>query len=392
MFRIEGVEYEKSEEEEPVEIEEEAMSMSMAGGHREPRRVIATESVNQSNHSSGEVNINSQNQSKPETPKTSGKNKSNNASNNFKFSAESFFTFKQTKVTLDYTIGKKLGEGSYGEVRLVIHKNSGLSRAMKSIKKENLPKEEQTSLINEVNLLKSTDHANILKIFDLYEDKRNYYIITEYCSGGELYDRIKKLHTFTEKQAALLMKQILSSVNYLHSNGIVHRDLKAENILFESTDSNSGIKIIDFGISRKILKGQMLSERIGTPFYIAPEVLTKSYNEKCDIWSCGVILYILLCGYPPFNGADDKKIFKAISAGNVKFYRTFFIKPAEDWDDISTEAKNLIRRMLTVDPLKRISASEALNHDWIVSKHKSVPLSASVMKNLESFQVTCASE
>jgi serine/threonine protein kinase len=337
MFRIEGVEFEKSEDEIMVEIEEEEM-MSRAGD-REPRRVIKTESVNQSGHSSGG---NSEVPGKPGTPKTSGKEKSKG--NDYIFSAESFFVFKQTKVTLDYTIGKKLGEGSYGEVRLVIHKNSGLSRAMKSIKKQNLPKEEQSSLINEVNLLKSTDHPNIIKIFDLYEDKSNYYIITEYCSGGELYDRIKKLHTFSEKQAAMLMKQILSSVNYLHSNGIVHRDLKAENILFESADSNSGIKVIDFGISRKIKEGQIFTERMGLPSTSlqrsSPRATTKSATSGlAGLFYIFCFADTLLSTVPTIR-RSSRPYPRASSSSTVQS----LVTAADDWSDISNEAKELIRK------------------------------------------------
>jgi calcium-dependent protein kinase len=215
--------------------------------------------------------------------------------------------------------------GSYGEVKLAIHKKSKMKRAIKIIKKKSLPLDERTAMLNEVTLVKSIDHPNVLKIFDLYEDKHFFYIVSEYCAGGELYDRIKKVTNFSEKDAANYMRQILSAVTYLHDKGIVHRDLKAENILFETKEANSELKIIDFGISKRVEEGKMLSDRIGTPFYIAPEVLMKNYNEKCDVWSCGVILYILLCGYPPFNGGDDNSIFAAVKKGKFKFYGTIFV-------------------------------------------------------------------
>ena len=239
------------------------------------------------------------------------------------FSAESFFAIKKTDINLDYTIGKKLGEGSYGEVKLAIHKKSLLKRAMKIIKINSIPEMEKQSLLQEVEILKSLDHPNIIKIFDLYEDSKNYYLITEYCSGGELFDRIQKNAVFTEREAARYIKQLLSALTYLHDKNIVHRDLKAENLLFENNSAESHLKLIDFGVSSEFLKGKKLKETLGTPYYIAPEVLLQSYDEKCDVWSCGVILYILLCGYPPFNGDNDKEIMQAVKGCDLKFYGTF---------------------------------------------------------------------
>jgi len=236
------------------------------------------------------------------------------------FSAESFFAIKKTDINLDYTIGKKLGEGSYGEVKLVTHKKTLMKRAMKIIKKNSIPEKEKKSMLKEVSILKSLDHPNIIKIFDLYEDSKNYYLITEYCSGGELFDRIHKLKHFSEKTAASIMKQLLSAVTYLHERNIAHRDLKAENLMFENNSEDSPVKLIDFGVSAKQLKGAKFKETMGTPYYIAPEVLLQSYDEKCDVWSCGVILYILLCGYPPFNGESDDEILESVKKGTFEFF------------------------------------------------------------------------
>lgn len=157
-------------------------------------------------------------------------------------------------------------------------------------------------MFSEVSVLKSIDHPNIIKLFELYQDDTNYYLITEHCQGGELFERIKSAENFSEKEAADYMKQILSAVYYCHERQIVHRDLKPENLLFDQKKQNANIKVIDFGTSRKFDPTKKLTKRLGTPYYIAPEVLKKNYDEKCDVWSCGVILYILLCGYPPFNG------------------------------------------------------------------------------------------
>jgi calcium-dependent protein kinase len=144
-------------------------------------------------------------------------------------------------------------------------------------------------------------------------------MVTEYCSGGELFDRIHKSKHFSEKRAAEYMRQLLSAIVYLHQKKIVHRDLKAENLLFENDSDDARLKLIDFGVSKKFIKGFKLKETLGTPYYIAPEVLMQSYDEKCDIWSCGILMYILLCGYPPFNGDDDEEIIQAVKEGDLYF-------------------------------------------------------------------------
>jgi len=149
------------------------------------------------------------------------------------------------------------------------------------------------------------------------------------------------------------LKQVLSAINYCHTRKIVHRDLKPENLLLDKDCDNPKIKIIDFGTSQMFDSDKKMSQKFGTPYYIAPEVLKKSYNEKCDLWSCGVILYILLCGYPPFNGANDKQIIEAVLKGK-------FTLDEPEWDDVSDDAKDLVKRLLTLDPDRRITATESL--------------------------------
>ena len=261
----------------------------------------------------------------------------------------------------------------------VMHKRFKLERAMKIIKKSSVDQEEREEMLKEVSILKSIDHPNIIKIYDLYEDDSFLYFVIEYCSGGELFDRIQKISTFSEKQAAKYIRQLLSAIAYLHNRNIVHRDLKAENLLFENESENANLKLIDFGVSCEFLKGIKLKETLGTPYYIAPEVLLQNYDEKCDIWSCGVILYILLCGYPPFNGDDDNEILDCVKKGEFTFYD-------EDWEMISEGAKNLIRKMLTLNPKKRISAKEALADEWLTSNQNEAKLKANVLENLTSFQ------
>ena len=213
----------------------------------------------------------------------------------------------------------------------------------------------------EVEILKKLVHPNIMQIFEFYEDKKNFYIITEFCEGGELFDKIIEKGTFSENEAAWIMKQLLSAVNYIHSNNIVHRDLKPENILLDTKKDNI-IKIIDWGTARFFDKSKKMNRINGTPYYIAPEVLAEKYDEKCDIWSCGVIMYIMLCGYPPFNAESDELILEKIKKGKFSF-------PPEEWDSVSPLAKDLVTKMLEFHPSKRLSANEALTHKWLVSNN-----------------------
>jgi len=187
--------------------------------------------------------------------------------------------------------------------------------------------------------------------------------------------------SFSEENSSQVMEQILSAVVYLHKHGFIHRDLKPENIIFETKEVNSKVKVIDFGTSCSYEKGNKLKKKLGTPYYIAPEVLKRNYDEKCDVWSSGVIMYILLCGYPPFNGPNDKVIFQRVTEGK-------FIFPEEDWSGISKQAKDMIKRMLCFDTTKRITASECLQHEWFKMKLQVVESknSGKVMNNLKNFR------
>ena len=172
--------------------------------------------------------------------------------------------------------------------------------------------------MREVNLMIKLDHPNIIKLYEYYETEKHIYLIMELCTGGELFDRIVQNTEngiqFTEKQAADIFRQMMSAINYCHKNGIVHRDLKPENLLYLNKNENSPIKVIDFGMSKRFDKEKFMNEKVGTAYYISPEILQGKYDEKCDIWSVGVILYIIICGYPCFNGEDNDEIF----ASNTK--------------------------------------------------------------------------
>jgi len=274
-----------------------------------------------------------------------------------------FIKMSETKIETHYKIIGKLGRGSFGNVYKVVHIHSGLIRAMKSINRENVEKE--GGVFKEIDFLIKLDHPNILKIYEYYIDDVNIYLITEYISGGELIDVIESWKIYDESKVAYIMRQILSAVYYLHSKNICHRDLKPENILVENDKHSEfiNIKIIDFGTCSKFSSLQKIKSRVGTPYYIAPEVLKREYDEKCDIWSCGVIMYFLLVGYHPFNGDSMDEIFKNIQEAP-------FDISGKEWEKIGVSGKDLIKKMLTKDYSQRISAVDAYNNIWFKQKLK----------------------
>lgn len=288
---------------------------------------------------------------------------------------------KKSKITQDYEFIKEVGSGAFSKVYKARQKMSKALRCVKKLSKKDLTDEEKVKLVEEVSILKNLDHPNIVKVLEFYQNDKYFFIVTEYLEGGELFDRIMECQSFTEQASVEVMEQIMSAVLYLHRQGFIHRDLKPENIIFETKDPNSKIKVIDFGTSCAYEKGNKLKKKLGTPYYIAPEVLKRNYDEKCDVWSSGVIMYILLCGYPPFNGPNDKIIFQRVLEGKFAF-------PEEDWSGISKKAKELIQKMLTYDPAKRISVCDCLQHEWF--KHHFAEVKNSnknnVLNNLKNFR------
>ncbi len=284
------------------------------------------------------------------------------------------------KAEENYKVICKLGKGSFGSVYKVIYIKSSNIRAMKVIKKSSINyQDDERVFLKEIEILAKTEHPNIIKIIEYYKDEINYYIITEYISGGELYEAISKCNKFNESKAAYIMRQILSALNYLHSFGIVHRDIKPENLLVEkSSDKDSiNIKLIDFGTSNYVTEKKNLTLKVGSPYYIAPEVLKKNYNKKCDIWSAGIILYIMLIGKLPFHGKNTEELFNNIKKG-------VFDKTCEEWNSISNSAKDLILKMLEYNPEKRFSAQECLDHTWIktLANNTQSNLIPGVLKNI----------
>lgn len=275
----------------------------------------------------------------------------------------------------DYEIQNDLGIGAFGKVVKALHFPSKEYRAIKIINTKNLQIEDKRQIFQEINILSKLDHPNIIKIYEYFITSRCIYIVMELIDGGELFERIVANGNFSEKKACHLMKEILNAVQFCHIKKIAHRDLKPENILVEGNT----IKIIDFGTSRRFEPNQLMKNSHGTPYYIAPEVLKGEYNEKCDIWSCGVILFILLSGNPPFTGSSDAEIMEKVKVGKFEFGPRF--------KNTSSEAKGLIKLMLQMDINKRISAKECLKHDWFeknLSENTS-EIDLNIIENLKTF-------
>lgn len=261
-----------------------------------------------------------------------------------------------------YKVIDKIGNGSFGKVYKVLHIKTGQERALKVVNKAIIKyQDDEKQFLKEIEMLSQLDHPNIIKVYEYFVENNNYYVVQELCKGGELYEQIYQCDSFTEQTAAHIMFQILSAVYYLHSKNIVHRDLKPENIMLSSIDDDKNteinIKLIDFGTANNT--SSTLTQKVGTSYYIAPEVVRKKYNNKCDVWSCGVILFILLCGYPPYDGETDEEIMESVVKDEVSYNE-------QEWKNISKDAINFVKKLLTKDPNKRISSEQALKEKWLV--------------------------
>ena len=292
----------------------------------------------------------------------------------------------------EYKKLKFLGEGSFASVYKVKNIYTNAECAMKIIKKKySCSSTEEKDILNEINILRTMDHPNILKIFEFYSNQREYSIVTELCPMGELFDAIVDKGPFDEKHSAYILYQILSAVNYCHKMNIIHRDLKPENILIVDKNEEGflTVKVCDFGTSKIIQTGAVERKVVGSSYYIAPEVLKKKYNEKCDVWSCGVIMYILLSQRPPFGGRDDTEIMD-----NVKIGEYDLVSPP--FNKLSQNGKDLIKKLLTKSIQQRISAEEALNHPWfkenqskeLFNKIKDKRTIKELIENLKSYRRT----
>ena len=270
---------------------------------------------------------------------------------------EIFVKQRLENISKCYNLIKRINKGVHGSVYLIEHKTLKQKRCLKLFSKSYNKKKSKDTFENELNISKSLDHPFIIKTYEWIEDKLFYYIIMEYLEGGELIDYIKK-KKINEYEIQKIIKNLLSGINYLHKKKIIHRDLKLQNIMLKKKMDLSSIKIIDFGISIKFEKEtDIFHEPVGTDYYMAPELIQKHYNKKIDIWSLGVILYILICGYVPFDGEDYIDIFKKICYDEVEF-------EGEKWKGISEEAEELIYLMLMKNPDHRISIDGIFKHEW----------------------------
>ncbi|KAK1409168.1 hypothetical protein QVD17_35693 [Tagetes erecta] len=258
-----------------------------------------------------------------------------------------------------YVLGKQLGWGQFGIIRECSDKITGEVLACKSISKNRLVTDDDVRSIKlEIEIMtRLSGHPNVVDLKDVYEEEDYVHLVMELCAGGELFHQLEKQGRFSEPDARVLFKDLMQVVRFCHDKGVVHRDLKPENILLATKASSSQIKLADFGLATYINPGQCLHGTVGSPFYIAPEVLAGGYNQAADVWSAGVILYILLSGKPPFWGKSKSRIFDAVRAASLRFQ-------SDPWNEISNSAKELIKGMLHTDPSVRFTAQQVLDHTW----------------------------
>eukprot|EP01120_Amphizonella_sp_Union-15-10_P007057 TRINITY_DN2347_c0_g2_i1.p1 TRINITY_DN2347_c0_g2~~TRINITY_DN2347_c0_g2_i1.p1 ORF type:complete len:293 (+),score=59.80 TRINITY_DN2347_c0_g2_i1:66-944(+) len=264
-----------------------------------------------------------------------------------------------TEIEKSYLLGKKIGRGRFSTVVEATSKKDNHKYAVKIIEKSMI-KDDIRLLKQQIDLMKRLEHSNIVKLYEIYESEEKVYIVMELVNGGELFDRIVDKGYYSEKNAIIIVKQILSAVDYLHHQGIVHRDLKPENLLCSGQGEDEIVKIVDFSLSKVISEDDqlMISNGHCSPGYVAPEVLMrKTYDKSVDMWGIGIITYILLAGYPPFYAESDTALFEKIMNVEYKF---------EDgcWDTVSDLAKDFIQHLLVKDPNERLSAPQALKHAW----------------------------
>ncbi|XP_028063106.1 LOW QUALITY PROTEIN: calcium-dependent protein kinase 17-like [Camellia sinensis] len=282
-----------------------------------------------------------------------------------------------------YSVGKELGRGQFGVTHLCTNKSTGEQFACKTIAKRKLVnKEDIEDVRREVQIMHHlTGQPNIVELKGAYEDKHSVHLVMELCAGGELFDRIIAKGHYTEQAAASLLRTIVQIVHTCHSMGVIHRDLKPENFLLLNKDENSPLKATDFGLSVFYKQGEVFKDIVGSAYYIAPEVLKRKYGPEVDIWSVGVMLYILLCGVPPFWAESEQGIFNAILRGHIDF-------TSDPWPSISSGAKDLVRKMLNSDPKQRLTAFQVLDHPWIKEDGEApdTPLDNAVLGRLKQFR------
>ncbi|URE33872.1 calcium-dependent protein kinase [Musa troglodytarum] len=285
-------------------------------------------------------------------------------------------------VRATYTFGRELGRGQFGVTYLVTHRETGKQFACKSIATRKLVRQDDLDDVRrEIQIMHHlTGHRNIVELKGAYEDRHSVNLVMEICEGGELFDRIIAKGHYSERAAAALCREIVNVVHACHSMGVMHRDLKPENFLFLNKRESSPLKATDFGLSVFFKPGEIFKDLVGSAYYVAPEVLRRRYGAEADIWSAGVILYILLSGVPPFWAENEEGIFDAILHGQIDF-------SSDPWPSISFGAKELVRKMLRADPKERLTAAEILKHPWMREDGApDRPLDLTVLNRMKQFR------
>jgi serine/threonine protein kinase len=265
-----------------------------------------------------------------------------------------------------FELGEELGKGATSVVRLAVNKKTGQKVAVKCIDRLKLEDGEEAQIRHEVDIMKTLEHDNIVQFIDFFEEDDFFYVVLEFLEGGELFDRIVKKNFYNEKEARDLVKVILKGMKYIHDKGIAHRDMKPENLLMISKDDDSYVKLADFGFAIHGSQEGEVSVTNGTPGFLAPEVLNnEGFDMAVDMWSLGVITYILLGGYPPFQDDSDYRLFRKIRKGKYEFHDEY-------WSEVSAEAKDFISCLLKVNPAERMTCDAALIHPWLQCDSKSL--------------------
>jgi serine/threonine protein kinase len=270
--------------------------------------------------------------------------------------------FKKSDLKKNYEIGDQLGSGNFAVVKKAINKqkDSKIPKevAIKIIDKAKV--EDMQDIQREIEIMNMVDHPNVINLFEIFDEPKKMNLVLELVTGGELFDRIVAKGNYSEKDAATCMSQLCQALDYLHTKKIVHRDLKPENLLYASPADDANLKVADFGLARMLTAGDMMKTACGTPGYVAPEILkNKGYDSGAvDMWSAGVILYILLCGFPPFYEEELPALFDQILHARYDF-------PSPWWDNISADGKDLVKKLLELDVKKRLTAAQVLAHPWM---------------------------
>nr|XP_016851700.1 PREDICTED: serine/threonine-protein kinase 33 isoform X3 [Anolis carolinensis] len=273
-------------------------------------------------------------------------------------------------IQLIYTFGRKLGQGSFGVVIEATHKETGIKWAIKKVNREKAGSSAVKLLEREVSILKTVNHDHIIHLEEVFETPKRVYLVMELCEDGELKEILQRKGQFSENETRHIIQSLASAIAYLHKKDIVHRDLKLENILVKSSDIDEenamklNIKVTDFGLAVQKMGGSesMFQSTCGTPIYMAPEVISAhDYSQQCDVWSIGVIMYMLLCGAPPFIAGSEEKLFEVIKKGDLQFKHLV-------WQSVSEAGKNVLQQLLKVDPAHRFTANELLDCQWITGE------------------------